>query len=100
MIVLRLTRVGKTKEPSYRIIVQDKTKDPWGKALDFVGLYNPRTNPKTIKLDEAKIKDWLSKGAQASPSVHNLLVDAKLIKAEKKSATFKHKEPEEKKKAA
>ncbi len=107
MIVIRLTRVGKTKQPSYRVVVQDKRKDPWGKAIEIVGRYNPRTKPKTITLMEDRIKFWLSKGAEASPTVHNLLVDAKLIKAEKKQATSHDKpkkegaeKPAEEKKAA
>ncbi len=97
MIVIRLTRVGKTKQPSYRVVVQDKRKDPWGKAIEIVGRYNPRTKPKTITLLEDRIKFWMAKGAEASPTVHNLLVDAKIIKADKKSATFhdRHKEGDE-----
>jgi small subunit ribosomal protein S16 len=87
MIVIRLTRIGKKKQPSYRLIVQDKRRDPWGKALDIVGFYNPRTKPKTLKLDEARIKAWLAKGAQASATVNNLLVDAKVVKGEKVKAT-------------
>ena len=87
MIVIRLTRVGKKKQPSYRLVVQEKQRDPWGKALDIVGFYDPRTKPKTIKLNEERINFWLGKGAQASPTVHNLLVDAKVVKGEKLKAT-------------
>ncbi len=87
MIVIRLTRIGKKKQPSYRLIVQEKQKDPWGKALDIVGFYNPRSKPKTLKLDEARIKFWLDKGAKASATVNNLLVDAKVVKGEKVKAT-------------
>ena len=87
MIVIRLTRIGKKKQPSYRMIVQEKQRDPWGKALDIVGFYNPRTKPKTLTLKEERIKFWLSKGAQASATVNNLLVDAKVIKSEKRKAS-------------
>lgn len=87
MLVIRLTRIGKKKQPSYRLVVQDKTKDPWGKALDIVGNYNPRTTPKTLVLKEDRIKEWMSKGAQPSPTVHNLLVNAKVITGEKVKAT-------------
>lgn len=87
MIVIRLTRIGKKKQPSYRLVVQEKQRDPWGKALDIVGFYDPRTKPKTVKLNEERIKFWLGKGAQASPTVHNLLVDAKIVKDEKVKAT-------------
>ena len=87
MIVIRLTRIGKKKQPSYRLIVQEKQKDPWGKALDIVGFYNPRTKPKTLKLKEDRIKFWLGQGAKASATINNLLVDAKVIKGEKRKAT-------------
>ena len=88
MIVLRLTRVGKKKQPSYRLVVQEKHKDPWGKAFEILGQYNPRTNPKTINFKADRIKEWLAKGAQPSATVHNLLVDAKIITAEKVNATM------------
>ncbi len=87
MLVIRLTRVGKKKQPSYRIVVQEKHKDPWGKAMDFVGQYNPRSTPKTVVLKEDRIKEWLAKGAQPSATVHNLLVNAKVIAGEKIATT-------------
>ena len=90
MLVIRLTRVGKKKQPSFRVVVQDKTKDPWGKAKDIIGQYNPRTKPKTVVFNEERIKYWLGKGAQPSPTVHNLLVDAKIIKDEKVKAAGGH----------
>jgi len=87
MIIIRLSRVGKTKQPSYRMVVQEKRKDPWGKSLEIVGFYDPRTKPKTITLKEDRIKFWLEKGAATSPTVNNLLVDAKVITGPKKKAT-------------
>lgn len=87
MLVIRLSRVGKKKQPSYRLVVQEKKKDPWGKSFEIVGTYNPRTNPKTIILKEDRIKEWLSKGAQPSPTVHNILVDQKVITGEKMKTT-------------
>ncbi|HTM68579.1 MAG TPA: 30S ribosomal protein S16 [Candidatus Binatia bacterium] len=86
MLVIRLTRVGKRKQPTYRVVVQDKTKDPWGKAKDIIGQYNPRTKPKTVIFKEDRVKFWIEKGAQPSPTVHNLLVDAKIISGEKLKA--------------
>lgn len=85
MIVIRLTRVGKRKEPSYRLVVQEKHRDPWGKAFEIVGNYNPRTKAKVLKED--RIKDWLAKGAKPSTTVHNMLVDAKLIPGPKMKKT-------------
>lgn len=87
MVIIRLSRVGKTKQPSYRLVVQDKRKDPWGKAFEILGTYNPRTKPKTIKFKLDRIQAWLDKGASCTPTVHNLLVDAKVIKGPKKQAT-------------
>lgn len=87
MIVLRLTRVGKKKQPTFRLVAQDKQKDPWGKALEILGHYNPRSNPKSIVFKADRIKAWLEKGAKPSPSVHNLLIDAKIVAGEKTKAT-------------
>lgn len=87
MIVLRLTRIGKKKQPSYRVVVQDKRKDPWGKALEIIGFYNPRSKPKTITFKEDRVKFWLARGAQPSTTVNNLLVDAKIITSSKQKAT-------------
>ncbi|MEA3272873.1 MAG: 30S ribosomal protein S16, partial [Patescibacteria group bacterium] len=88
MLSIRLSRVGKKKQPSYRIIVLDKRKDPWGDYLENLGFYNPRVKPKEIKLKEERIKYWLSVGAQPSATVHNLLVDAKIIEGKKMKATI------------
>jgi small subunit ribosomal protein S16 len=88
MLVIRLTRVGKKKQPSFRLVVQDKTKDPWGKAKDIIGHYNPRTNPKTIRFNAERVNYWLGLGAKPSPTVHNLLVDAKIITGEKVKAAM------------
>ncbi|RDI73792.1 S16: ribosomal protein S16 [Gaiella occulta] len=72
---MRLTRVGSKKNPIYRVVVADARAPRDGRFIEIVGRYNPQTDPSTIELDEAKVKDWLSKGAQPSGPV------AKLIKA-------------------
>jgi len=95
MLSIRLTRVGKKKQPSYRIIVLDKKKDPWGKYLENLGFYNPRTNPKTIDLKVDRIKYWISKGAQASATVNNMLVDAGILTTKVKSSSVGKKKAEE-----
>ncbi len=87
MLVIRLTRVGKKKQPTFRLVVQDKTRDPWGKSKDIVGNYNPRTTPKTVALKVDRIKYWMSMGAQPSPTVYNILVDQKVIAGEKVKAS-------------
>ncbi|MCD4706004.1 30S ribosomal protein S16 [bacterium] len=88
MLSIRLTRVGKKKQPIYRVIVLDKRKDPWGKFIENLGNYNPRTNPRTINLKIDRIKYWLSVGAQPSATVHNFLVDEKIIDAKKIKTTI------------
>lgn len=85
--MIRLSRMGKKKQPTYRLVVSDKQKDTQNRALEILGQYNPRTNPKTIELKADRIKYWLSKGAQASPTVHNLLVDQKIIETDKVKAS-------------
>ena len=72
-VKLRLTRVGSKKNPIYRVIAADSRSPRDGKFLDIVGRYNPQTDPSTIVLDEAKVKDWLSKGAQPTDAVARLL---------------------------
>jgi small subunit ribosomal protein S16 len=72
-VKLRLTRVGSKKNPIYRVVVADSRSPRDGKFLEIVGRYNPQTDPSTIELDEAKIKNWLAKGAQPTASVERLL---------------------------
>src|SRR2546423_14482158 len=69
----RLTRVGSKKNPVYRIVAADSRSPRDGKFLQIVGRYNPQTDPSTIDLDEDKVRDWLSKGAQPSATVQRLL---------------------------
>ena len=71
-VKIRLTRVGATKQPTYRFVVADSRNARDGRSLDTLGHYNPRTDPVEIKVDEAKAKEWLSKGAQPSDTVARL----------------------------
>jgi small subunit ribosomal protein S16 len=72
-VKLRLTRIGSKKNPVYRIVAADSRSPRDGKFLEIVGRYNPQTEPSTIEIDEERVKDWLSKGAQPSGSVQRLL---------------------------
>ena len=72
-VKLRLTRVGSKKNPVYRIVAADSRSPRDGKFLEIVGRYNPQTDPSTIEINEERIKDWLSKGAQPSETVQRLL---------------------------
>ncbi len=94
MLKIRLQRVGRINVPAYRIIVVEHTEGPkTGKFTDIVGTYNPRS--KERKLDEAKIKHWMSVGAQPSPTVHNMLVSAGILNAKKINILPKYKAPAE-----
>ena len=73
---IRLTRVGATKQPTYRLVVADARSARDGRAIDTIGHYNPRTDPIELVIDEAKAKDWLSKGAQPSDTVKRLFKQA------------------------
>ena len=70
---MRLTRVGSKKNPIYRVVVADSRSPRDGKFIEIVGRYNPQHDPSLIEFDEAKVKDWLSKGAQPSDAVSRLL---------------------------
>ena len=79
MLTIRLTRVGKKKEPFYRLIISDKRRDPWGHALEILGSFNPKAKERVAILKTDRIKYWLSVGAQTSSTVHNLFVDQKIL---------------------
>ena len=84
MLKLRLARVGKKKHPIYRLVVSESTKDMYGNHLEILGQYDPHT--KANSFNNERISYWMSVGAQASETVHNLLVNTGLIKAEAKKA--------------
>jgi small subunit ribosomal protein S16 len=65
--------VGSKKNPVYRVVVADSRSPRDGRFIEIIGRYNPQTDPSTIDLDEAKVKDWMSKGAQPTDSVRRLL---------------------------
>lgn len=85
MLKIRLARVGKKKNPTYRFIVSEASKDPYGKALEILGHYNPFS--KVIEVKKDRILEWISKGAQLSPTVHNILVDQNVIQKDKVKAS-------------
>ncbi len=85
MLTIRLQRLGKKKQPTYRLVISEKTRDTQGHALEILGHYNTISG-KTMELNEERIKYWLSKGAQASETVNNLLVKAGVITGAKKKS--------------
>ena len=70
---LRLTRVGGKKNPVWRVVAADQRSPRDGRVIEIVGQYNPQTSPSTIVLNEERIREWLSKGAQPTGTVRKLL---------------------------
>lgn len=101
MLTIRLTRIGKKNKPTYRLIISEKARDPYGRSLEILGSYNPHTKVTQVKAE--RIKYWISKGSGMSAVVNNLLVSqgiiqGKKVKATKLSNKRKEKQEEEKKK--
>jgi small subunit ribosomal protein S16 len=72
MVRIRLRKTGLAHQPSYRIIVADRESPRDGRFLEIIGTYNPRTNPSTILVKEARAFQWMRNGAQPSESVTRL----------------------------
>jgi len=81
MLKIRLQRGGRRNEPTFRVVVTEHTRGAKSqKHVDRVGFYNPKTKEQSI--DKDRVLHWLSVGAQASGTVHNMLVKAGIIKAD------------------
>lgn len=91
MLVIRLTRIGKKNQPVFRVVLADKRRAVKGKFIEILGTYSPRL--KTKSLNGERVKYWLSQGAKASPTVHNLLVSEKIIDRPKVKAWRPKKRP-------
>ena len=72
-VKIRLTRMGKKKQPSYRVVVMDSRKQRDGKYIEQIGRYEPRQDPSLIEIDNARAVDWLQKGAQPTDRAKKLL---------------------------
>ena len=70
---IRLTRLGRKKKPFYRIVVADSECKRDGKFLDVVGTYDPLQDPVVVKVDNAKLEDWMGRGALPSTTVKSIL---------------------------
>ena len=69
---IRLRRIGRKKQPEYRIVVAEGSAGP-GRFIETIGHYNPRTQPETLTVDAAKARAWLDKGASPSNTARSLL---------------------------
>ncbi len=88
MVVLRLQKIGKKGQAQFRLLAQDKRKDPQDKSLEILGFLNPHT--KESKFKEERVKYWLAQGAQPTATVHNLLIDKNILSTAKvKTAKLK-----------
>lgn len=74
MLKLRLRRMGAKRQPSYRIVVAESRSPRDGRFIETVGIYNPKTQPMTLRVDEERAKYWLERGAQPTDTVRSLLV--------------------------
>lgn len=82
---MRLQRMGRKNEPHYRLVVTDQRNGVQsGKFIDIVGSYNPKAG--SVELKKELITSWISKGVQLSDTVHNFLVEQKVIDAKKISS--------------
>jgi len=82
MLMIRLKRVGRKHDPSYRVIVTEKHRGPKsGRYIENVGFYDPRKDIKTMNTE--RIKHWISEGAQLSGTVHNILVSENIVDSKK-----------------
>ena len=79
-VKLRLKRMGAKKKPFYRVVAADSRTKRDGITIEDIGYYNPVTEPATVKIDEEKALAWLSKGAQPTDTVRDLLSKEGIMK--------------------
>ena len=73
---IRLTRVGATKRPSYRVVAIDSRRPRDGRSLEILGFYDPLTDPATVRIDAERLNAWIAKGALPSQTVGKLMRQA------------------------
>ena len=84
MLKVRLKRVGRKNDPSFRLILTESTRGPKsGRVIEMFGSYNPHAAQDTAVIKAERILYWISKGAQVSPTVHNMLVNNKILTGKK-----------------
>ena len=76
MLRIRLRRVGAKKQPQYRMVIAENEWPRDGRFLEIVGHYNPRTNPETVEVNEARVLHWLGQGARPTESLQQVLTKA------------------------
>ena len=84
MLTIRLQRMGKKNNPTYRLVIAEKARDTQGRNLEIFGVFNPHAKENGLAVNAERVKYWLEKGAQTSNTVHNLFLKAGIISGEKK----------------
>lgn len=93
MLKMRLQRVGRRNSPSYRVVVVDSRTGPKSnKHIDLLGSYDPKVD--RVQINAQRASEWLAKGVQASPTVHNILVSEGVIDGKKINVLPKKSAPE------
>ena len=83
MLRIRLRRLGKKRQPYYRIVVAERRERRDGDFIEMVGSYNPHADPPLVQVDGDRVKEWISKGAQPSEAAEKILRRAGVITSEK-----------------
>ena len=96
MLKIRMQRTGRTNDPSFRIIVTEHTEGPkTGNVVEKLGTYNPKTKARTLNVE--RVKYWLSVGAKASGTMHNMFISAGILEGKKVNVLPKKSPPKEEK---
>lgn len=85
MLAIKLSKTGKTNKKMFRLVISEKGRDPYGNVLEILGSYNPHSKELVTKDD--RIKHWLSKGAQMTATVNNLLIGKNIVEGKKVTAS-------------
>lgn len=89
MLMIRLQRVGRKNDPSFRVVLTDsKNSTKSGRFLEIMGTYNPKEGKEAVFKSD-RIKHWMSKGAKLSDTIHNILVHQKVLDGKKKNVLGK-----------
>lgn len=81
MLIIRFQRVGRKNDPAFRLVVTENRSKPTSGGIEYLGSYHPKTKHTALKNE--RILYWISKGAKASPTVHNLLVSKGIVNGKK-----------------
>jgi small subunit ribosomal protein S16 len=85
MLMIKLSKIGKTNKKVFRLIISEKGRDPYGNSLEILGSYNPYS--KDLQVKGERVKYWLSKGAGMTATINNLLIGKGIIEGAKVAAS-------------